>query len=74
MTKQIKTDRLQPIHPESHYPLQVFGEYTGLSTAALRTARRGGLRVLRIGNRGYVLGSDFIDYAIKVQGRGEGQG
>jgi hypothetical protein len=67
MAKRTKNDRLQPIQPQSLYPLQVFEEHAGLSSTAIRTARRGGLRVLRIGIRAYILGSDFIDYAIKAQ-------
>ena len=73
MPKQNRNERLQPIHSQTLYPLSVFGQYAGLSTAAIRTARRGGLRVLRMGRRAYVLGSDFIEYALKAQTTNVGQ-
>jgi len=36
-----------------------------LGTAALRTARRRGLRVRRIGRRSFILGRDLIEYLDK---------
>ncbi len=44
------------------YTLEEFGSRLGLGTAALRSARRRGLRIGRVGRRSYVLGSDFIAY------------
>lgn len=37
----------------------------GLGVAAMRTARRRGLVVKRIGSRGFVLGEDLIAYLAK---------
>jgi hypothetical protein len=34
----------------------------GLGQAALREARRGGLKVRYVGRRGFVLGADLIDF------------
>ena len=36
----------------------------GLGAHALRTARRQGLRVLRIGRNDFILGKDLIEYAM----------
>lgn len=67
MPKQTRGDNLRPIDPRILYPLPVFEEHSGLSKAAMRTARRNGLRVLRVGGRAFVLGSDFIEYVLKAQ-------
>jgi len=40
----------------------------GLGVHALRSARRNGLKVRRLGRRSYVLGKDLMDY-IEKQGR-----
>lgn len=42
-------------------------EQLAKATEVMRTARRHGLRVLRVGRRSYVLGSDFIEYAVASQ-------
>ncbi len=55
------------IEPHVLYPLPVFKTHTGLGDAALRAARRNGMRVLRVGGRGFILGSDFIEY-VKTHG------
>lgn len=44
------------------YPLPQFSEMSGLGARAIRSARRKGLRVRRVGRRGFVSGDDFIDY------------
>jgi len=43
-------------------------ERLGLGVAAMRTARRRGLKVRRIGSLSFVLGRDIIDY-VTSQGR-----
>ena len=50
------------ISADKLYTLAAIKWRLGLGAAALRTARRAGLRVRRIGRRGYVLGRDLIDY------------
>jgi hypothetical protein len=47
------------IEPDQVYRLDQFMALSGLGIAAMRTARRGGLPVLYVGNRGFVRGSDF---------------
>jgi hypothetical protein len=57
-----------PIIPGSLYTLQDFQKATGMRKTALRTARQNGLRVHYVGNRGYILADDFLDY-VKIQGK-----
>lgn len=64
---RIENQRLRPIEPNVLYPLKLFQQYAGIANHGLRTARRNGMRVLRVSNRAYVLGSDFIEYVIRVQ-------
>jgi hypothetical protein len=45
------------------YSLDALKVRTKLGTAALRQARRSGLRVIRIGSRTFVDGGDFISWA-----------
>jgi hypothetical protein len=57
---------LAPLSSSEIYPLEVFKRRSGLDAWALRQARRNGLRVLTIGRRKFVRGSDFADYLEKV--------
>lgn len=50
---------LAPIQVGSCYPLSEFSRRTGMGPAALRSARKQGLKVRKIGNRKYVRGADF---------------
>ena len=53
---------LAPIEPNKAYPLETFRDATGLGRAAFASARQNGLIARKVGNRKFVLGSDFIDY------------
>ena len=44
------------------YTFAEFKWRLGMSDAALRAARRRGLKVLRSGKRAYVCGQDFLDF------------
>jgi hypothetical protein len=44
------------------YPLAEFARQTGMNKAALRSARRSGLPVRYHGNKGFVLGADFLQW------------
>lgn len=44
------------------YSLEQVRDRLGLGTAALRTARRKGLIVRRIGRRSFVMGRDLLQY------------
>jgi hypothetical protein len=54
--------RIGSISAHELYTLETLELRLGLGAWALRQARRRGLRVLRCGARGYVLGSDVIAY------------
>lgn len=47
------------------YSLADFQKRVGLSRDGMRSARRAGLRVIRLHNRAYVRGSDWMDYLNK---------
>ena len=53
---------VEVIQQNVSYPLPVFSRVTGLGKHALRAARRAGLRVLYIGNRAFVNGSDWLRF------------
>ena len=44
------------------YTLPAFRQVTGLGLAAMRTARRRGLRVRHAHGKAFVVGADFLDY------------
>jgi len=50
------------IRDSESYTLNEFRRRTGLGVAALRAARRRGLRVTRVGSRSYVRGKDWNRY------------
>ena len=54
------------IDANSLYTLDEVHQRLGLGKAALRTARRQGLVVKRIGRRGYVRGSDLLSWFDRV--------
>lgn len=56
------------IRADEAYTLEEFKRRVGFQDAALRRARRAGLRLLREGKRKYVLGRDWIDYLLKTAG------
>jgi hypothetical protein len=51
-----------PIARDVIYRLPHFQQITNLGKAAMRQARRDGLRVVYIGNCGYVSGDDFHEF------------
>jgi len=50
------------IQADELLPLEVVKDRLGLGTWAMRKARQKGLRVRKIGRRGFVLGSDLIHF------------
>jgi hypothetical protein len=50
------------VEPGCVYTLDEIKSRMKLGTAALRAARRAGLKVRYIGRRGYVMGSDIIRF------------
>ena len=51
-----------PIDPATCYPLADFQRRTGFGDAAMRAARKAGLRVIYVHKRPFILGADFILY------------
>ena len=68
-SKEAADAAIGPIRSDELYPLVDLKRRAGLSVAALRQARRKGLRVQYIGRRGFVLGSDLIEYAAQSSDR-----
>ncbi len=57
-----KSEDLAAIRPDEQYPLELFEKMAGLGRAALREARRKGLRVEYVHGRCYVRGRDWLEY------------
>lgn len=57
-----------PIESGSVYPMDQFKRCTRWGDAAIRTARRNGLKVIRVGGIAFVRGDDFLTYLAKVAG------
>ena len=70
-TGQGDSDIAGVIHRDEMYTLTEFKRRTNLKDAALRSARRSGLRVLRNGSHAYVLGRDWIDFILQSSDRDE---
>jgi hypothetical protein len=64
MPKQ-QNEKLAPIRADAVYPLPFFQQAMGLAKAALRTMRRNGLPVRKIGVRSYISGQEFLDWFSK---------
>lgn len=58
----VSAERIGQILADAIYTLDTIKAF-GLGPAALRTARRQGLTVRKIGRRSYILGRDLIAYA-----------
>jgi hypothetical protein len=54
------------VDPEILYTLPALKAAVGWSDARLRTARRQGLPIKYLSNKGYVFGRDFIDFILRV--------
>lgn len=62
--------RATPIQIDEIYQLSDFQELTGRGDAAMRSARKNGLRVLRAHGRAFVSGADFHEYLRAVNAVG----
>ena len=62
--------RANSISTDHIYSLESFTELTGFGDAAMRAARKNGLRVLRAHGRAFVYGRDFLDYLSRVNAVG----
>ena len=59
---------LGTIRADEMYTLQRFKELTGMGAAALRVARRNGLKIRKVGRRKFVVGVEAIEH-IKTTGK-----
>ena len=60
--KRKPNEDLSPIRDGEVYPLTLFMQRTGLGPKAIRTARKSGLIVRRVGTRSYVKVADFLHW------------
>lgn len=58
-----------PIEAGTAYPLDDFKRRTRMGDAAIRTARRNGLTVTRVGGIAFVQGDDFLTYLRSQAGK-----
>ncbi len=59
-------DRLGTILADAVYAYEDFQRLTGQGRAALRSFRMKGLRVIRAGNRRYVIGGDWLRFLEQI--------
>ena len=64
-----RSEDLAPVRPDEVYPLELFERSQGLGRAALREARRKGLKVSYLHGRVFVRGVDWLDY-LATEGKG----
>lgn len=57
---------LAPIVSGVIYPLDCFQRSVGFGRFAMRQARRKGLRIIRVGGRAFVRGSDFLAFVDRI--------
>lgn len=55
---------LGPILAGAIYPLRTFKQLTGLSSSALRQAKRRGLKIHKVGRREFIRGADWDSYLV----------
>lgn len=65
MARTFLEPALGPIEPGLLYPIDTLKALVGLRVAAIREARRAGLRVKYVGGRCYIKGEWFIEYVEK---------
>lgn len=69
MQKQkLKVETKEPIVDSETYTLPGFMERSGMGRQAMASARRKGLRVIRIAGRAFVRGRDFNEFLGRLSG------
>jgi len=65
------TRGLGAIRRDEGYPLDFFKSISGLKVAAIRSMKKRGLKIRRIGENGggqaFILGSDFLDFLASIK-------
>ena len=64
MPKQTAPSTAKSIDPTRLYSLGEFQRVSGMSTAAVRSARREGLVVRYLGRTAWILGRDFVEFVV----------
>ena len=62
LDREAAAERVQSLAPivfAAVYPLPLFRRMTGLSAWAMRQCRRNGLRVVKVGRRHFIRGTDW---------------
>lgn len=67
-TKDPQSSSTRVITPDAIYPRAEFCRRAGMAEPAFRIAKERGLKVLKVGKRVWVRGSDFIEFASKQAG------
>ena len=65
--RQSLGDTLEPIANDRSYALPTFMRSVGWGRHAMASARRNGLRVVRVGGRCFVRGADFSEFLRVMQ-------
>jgi hypothetical protein len=65
MASAAPTPIVAGIRADESYPVADFMRINRFGVKTLRSARRNGLRVCRVGRNSYVLGSDWLEYLAK---------
>lgn len=72
--KQSKgTSGLGSIQADAAYPYEEFQRLTGQGRTAMRSFRMQGLRVIRAGNRRYILGRDWMRFLDSLASGGQAE-
>lgn len=74
MKKNERNESATAIRRDEVYRLTDFMRITGMTTSAVREARRAGLAIRRAGKRSFIIGADFVKFIENspiVDGRGE---
>ena len=58
------------IDPDKLYSLEAFKHVSGMGDWAMRSARKAGLKMKKIGNRKFVSGKDFVDFLDSTNSNG----
>lgn len=73
-TRSSIADAKRAVRADELLTIAAVGARLGLGAASLRTMRRQGLRVVRLGGRAFVTGRDLLDFASRIGNADGGEG